>query len=522
MSLSLRYAARSHVGLIRDGNEDSGYAGPRLLVLADGMGGAAAGEVASTVVVQTMSELDEAVQRQLPSNPAQALADRIHTAHERLRAIITQNPQLEGMGTTLDAFLFGDGHVAYAHIGDSRAYRLRGGRLEQLTSDHTWVQRLVDEGRISEEEAGHHPQRSLLMRALDGRGEVAEADMSVTDVQAGDRFLLCSDGLSSFVSFDTLESALSGYTDVHQAADALIQLALRAGGPDNVTCIVADAVTSGPSGHADSGGDPTQYIELPITVGAAAEHHGPGLPSFNATTQSQNAGGTPTPNAAGATDPIPSDTPAGRAARLRRGDKDKDKQPSEKPEKKEGGKGGKRWVKPTIGVVVALAVIGAGCGGAYYWSQQQYYVANDDGVVAIYQGVDLSLGGFELSKVYSTSPQVILTTLPTSSQNRVRSSIAAASLPDAQAIVHTLSVQSLGCTAVLTAPVATTPTLSTGLGQSASPSATGSVSSTAKAPKGSTSPKASTTPSPSVTPTPAQTVPDQAVEACAGATAGTG
>src|SRR5579859_5722331 len=319
MSLSLRYAARSHVGLIRDGNEDSGYAGPRLLVVADGMGGQAAGELASSVVVRTMAQLD-GPGGPLPGDPIQALADRIHEAHERLHAIITDNPQLEGMGTTLTAFLFGEDRIAFAHIGDSRAYRLRGGRLEQLTADHTWVQRLVDEGRISEEEAGHHPQRSLLMRALDGRGQVADADLSLTDIQPGDRLMLCSDGLSSFVSFDTLESTLAGYADPHQAAEALIQLALRAGGPDNVTCIVADVFDSGFHGQGGSANAETQYIDMPVTVGAAAEHAGgAGLPSFGAPPAQ-----TPVPGSGPAqknADEIPSDTPAGRAARLRKSDR---------------------------------------------------------------------------------------------------------------------------------------------------------------------------------------------------------
>jgi PPM family protein phosphatase len=511
MSLSLRYAARSHVGLIRDGNEDSGYAGPRLLVVADGMGGQAAGELASSVVVRTMAQLD-GPGGPLPGDPIQALADRIHEAHERLHTIITDNPQLEGMGTTLTAFLFGEDRIAFAHIGDSRAYRLRAGRLEQLTADHTWVQRLVDEGRISEEEAGHHPQRSLLMRALDGRGQVADADLSLTDAQPGDRLMLCSDGLSSFVSFDTLEQTLAGYADPHQAAEALIQLALRAGGPDNVTCIVGDLLDSsfhgqGASPHAD-----TQYIEMPVVVGAAAEQRG-GLPTFGSP-QSQTAvlpKVSSGQEAAPAGDEIPGDHPAGRAARLRRSDRRENgsaQNPGEPVGEEEAEERKRsRWVKPTIVTGVCVAVLGALVGGAYYWTQQQYYVADDNGQVAIYQGVHTSVAGFKLSHVYSTSPKVEVSTLPTANQTRVHDSITATSLSDAQSIVHTLSVLGASC-AALSATPSSSPTVP-GIGATGSPQ-TGSgapalgKSATPSAPAGgkgaANGPTANPTPSPSVSP----------------------
>ncbi|HEY3867519.1 MAG TPA: protein phosphatase 2C domain-containing protein [Actinocrinis sp.] len=462
MSLSLRYAARSHVGLIRDGNEDSGYAGPRLLVVADGMGGQAAGEVASSVVVQTMAQLDAPLVAQ-QADPVHALADKINEAHGRLHAIISENPQLEGMGTTLTAFLFVNGHVAFAHIGDSRAYRLRGGRLEQLTADHTWVQRLVDEGRISEQEAGHHPQRSLLMRALDGRGQAAEPDFSVTDVQAGDRFMLCSDGLSSFVSFDTLESALAGYADPHQSAETLIQLALRAGGPDNVTCIVADAVE-------DPGGDmsdaSTQFIEMPVTVGAAAEHRGTGLPTFSTTAQTQpiplpesGSGqlGPGEPDQQARPDDFPADTPAGRAARLRRSDRRGDGVPPDGQGLDAAGleqdpARRRRWIKPTVITAVIVVVVGALFGGGYVWSQRQYYVADDDGLVAIYQGMNYSVLGVKLSHVYSTSPKLEISTLPTSSRQKIEATISADGLADARTIVATYATLSDKCRAVQTQP----------------------------------------------------------------------
>jgi serine/threonine protein phosphatase PrpC len=470
MSLSLRYAARSHVGLIRDGNEDSGYAGPRLLVVADGMGGQAAGEVASSVVVQTMAQIDLPALDQSPVNPVRALTDRIHEAHERLRGIIAENPQLEGMGTTLTALLFAEGHLTFAHIGDSRAYRLRGGRLEQLTADHTWVQRLVDEGRISEEEAGHHPQRSLLMRALDGRGDAVDADLSVTDALPGDRLMLCSDGLSSFVSFDTLETALAGYADPHQAAEALIQLALRAGGPDNVTCIVADVLDSGYANRSPLSDAQTQYIDLPITVGAAAENRATGLPAYGA--QPTVA---PLPGVAGTRaepDEIPQDTPAGRAARLRHPVNRDAASQAESPEAGNQESKRRRWVKPVGIGSIFVVILGAMGGGAYYWTQQQYFVAADNGRVAIYQGVNTSIGGLRLSHIYSTSPRVAVVSLPSASQSRVHDSIAATSLADAQSIVQTLSVLgAASATAGASPPASPSPSAPASPSPSARPSA---------------------------------------------------
>jgi PPM family protein phosphatase len=502
MSLSLRYAARSHVGLIRDHNEDSGYAGPRLLVVADGMGGQAAGEVASSVVLRTIAQLDSPVLPDLPADPVRALADQVFAAHEQLRVIVAQNPQLEGMGTTLTAFLLADRHLAFAHIGDSRAYRLRGGRLEQLTSDHTWVQRLVDEGRISEEEAGHHPQRSLLMRALDGRGQ-AEPDLSVTDAQAGDRLMLCSDGLSGVVSFETLEAALAEYADPHQAAETLVQLALRGGGPDNITCIVADILDDNFHGRGSTQAE-TQYLNLPTTVGAAADTGPGGLPAYGSPSQPANSQSGTHAQVTVPTDDSSPDTPSGRAARMRREPRhqavaaEKD---TADPDRDPGAKSSRRWVKPTAGIGVAVLLLGAAAGGGYYWSQRQYYVSVSGGQVAIYQGVDFSLPGIHLSHVVSTDPPVTVSGLPIPSQSRVNGAINAASLSDARAIVGTLGTLEAGC-AQLATP--TTPPATTVPPKSTPPVAGNGATTPPAGHPASTKPAAPATPapSPSVIPSP--------------------
>jgi protein phosphatase len=261
MTLALRYAVRSDVGLLREGNEDSAYAGPCLLAIADGMGGHAAGEVASAVAISALTALDHEPTGDLIDPLAEAVAEANITLHEMSVA----DPSVEGMGTTLTAMLWQGSHVALCHIGDSRAYMLRDGELFQITRDHTLVQSLVDEGRLTPQAAASHPQRSLLLRALDGRTE-ADPDLSIREARFGDRYLLCSDGLSDVVTDQTLHKTLQTVTDPDDAVMQLIELAIRSGGPDNITCIVADVVDT------DTG--PVPPSRAPVVVGAASNTDG--------------------------------------------------------------------------------------------------------------------------------------------------------------------------------------------------------------------------------------------------------
>ncbi|WP_344245901.1 Stp1/IreP family PP2C-type Ser/Thr phosphatase, partial [Actinocorallia libanotica] len=236
--IGIRYAARSDVGMLREGNEDSGYAGARLLAVADGMGGHVGGEIASAAAIETLRKLDTEV----PADQLLvALEHSVKAANDKLHHMVEGDPSLQGMGTTLTAMLWSGSQVALAHIGDSRAYLLRNGELFQITHDHTLVQSLVDEGRISLDDAATHPQRSLLLRALDGRNEV-EPDLSLREAQIGDRYLLCSDGLSGVVSAETIHQVLTAQETPEAAIRQLIDLANRGGGPDNITCVVADVV----------------------------------------------------------------------------------------------------------------------------------------------------------------------------------------------------------------------------------------------------------------------------------------
>lgn len=253
MSLRLHYAIRSDVGHVREGNEDSAYAGPYLLAVADGMGGHAAGEVASSTVVSALADLDTEIDA---DDLLEALVAAMHDANAQLRAMSARDGTLDGMGTTVTALLASGDQLGVLHVGDSRCYLLRDEVLSQVTHDHTLVQDLVDQGRITPEQANTHPQRSLLMRALDGR-EV-EPDLTVRQIRVGDRYLLCSDGLSGVVSGETILEALLGTTP-RDAVDRLVELALKGGGPDNITVVVADVV------------DDDEPIEGALVAGAAAE-----------------------------------------------------------------------------------------------------------------------------------------------------------------------------------------------------------------------------------------------------------
>src|SRR5216683_5747034 len=214
MTLALRYAVRSDVGLLREGNEDSAYAGPRLLAIADGMGGHAAGEVASAIAISSMAPLDH----DMPANELiGALAHAVADANLRLQEVVAADPATQGMGTTLTALLWSGAQVALCHIGDSRAYLLRGGDLYQISRDHTLVQSLVDEGRIRPEEVPTHPQRSLILRALDSRTDV-EPDLFMREAWAGDRYLLCSDGLSDVVTAETIKRTLATIRDLDEVS----------------------------------------------------------------------------------------------------------------------------------------------------------------------------------------------------------------------------------------------------------------------------------------------------------------
>lgn len=404
MTFALRYAVRSDVGLLREGNEDSAYAGPHLLAVADGMGGYEAGEVASAAVISTVAPLDRTAMPE--SELIDALAAAVTNAKQTLRRIVDSDPAVGSMGTTLTAMLWAGGSAAICHIGDSRAYLVRDGDLYQITRDHTFVQALIDQGRIRPEEASTHPQRSLLLRALDGRSD-ADPDLSMLDVYVGDRYLICSDGLPVAVADEQILQALVAEAEPADAVLALIDLAIRGGAPDNVTCIVADVIDPDKGGVA-----PTS---APVVVGAAASASGndtrpltkPGIDGANArgltmlgtfpparATQTmsgqasaQHANSRPVPgqHAPAAT------SPAGRHAA--------------EPGEQDGGSLHVAWRRrgwPLMTSILALFVLllGGGLFVGYQYVHSQYYVGSHHGEIVIFQGLDQRLLGVSLSSPY--------------------------------------------------------------------------------------------------------------------------
>ncbi|MDT4989157.1 MAG: family protein phosphatase [Micromonosporaceae bacterium] len=390
MTLTLRYAARSDRGLIRGGNQDSVYAGPRLLAVADGMGGMAAGDVASNIVIAAMAPLDEDV----PGNAMiDALRGAVDNANQQIRDTVEANPAMEGMGTTLTAMLFGGSRFGMVHIGDSRAYLLRESEFGQVTKDDTYVQMLVDEGRISLEEADSHPQRHLLFRALDGRD--AEPEYSVRQAVPGDRYLLCSDGLSSVVSAETIADTLREYANPDQCAERLIQLALRGGGPDNITVIVADVT------------DQDIVEEAPIVGGAAARDRGNTTSADSSTPAARAASALAHPRPA-----VPEST----------GDEDDDEElrPRRHP------------VRTSLLLLVLLGLLGGGVWIGWRYTQSQFYVgATSDGVVAVFRGVPGQVAGLHLSTEQERS-STTLDELTTSAQDAVKEGIRASDAVDAR------------------------------------------------------------------------------------------
>ncbi|HET6709310.1 MULTISPECIES: PP2C family serine/threonine-protein phosphatase [unclassified Amycolatopsis] len=350
MTLVLRYAARSDRGLVRSSNQDSVYAGPRLLALADGMGGHAAGEVASKVVIASLAPLDD----DEPGDDLLAqLREAVANGNAAIAELVSQDPDLDGMGTTLTAVLFAGTRLGLVHVGDSRAYLLRSGQFAQITRDDSFVNELLEQGRITPEEAAVHPQRSLLLKAL--TGHEVEPSLTVREARAGDRYLICSDGLSGMVSDETLAEAVQ-IPDPQQCADRMIELALKGGGTDNVTVIIADVV------DVDFGED------APIVGGAAGDG-----------SDERHQGDSPAARARALTQPPPPPRP-------------ELPQPQEDPKAKRRKRF--RWL---AGALVVLVVLAAAAIATRYFVLSQYYVGEGtDGEVVIYRGVPGSILGIDL------------------------------------------------------------------------------------------------------------------------------
>jgi protein phosphatase len=397
-------AAASHVGKIRSNNQDSGYAGNTLFVVADGMGGHAGGDVASAIATKRIIEADK------PYVSAQdaefALQAALIAANSQLAETVFEHAELTGMGTTVSALVVLEDQVAIAHIGDSRIYLLRDGELAQITTDHTFVQRLVDSGRITEAEAMVHPRRSVLMRVLGDVESAPEIDTSILATHPGDRWMICSDGLSGVVSHSAIAAAMAADLSAQEVADRLVKESLDGGAPDNVTVVVVDI------------GQGTERVATPTTVGSAASPLAFGEEPVRARALR---------------------LPTLRLHPVRETHFEPDSQDylSELIEEDER-RARRRKITWLTGIVLLVVIIGGGAILGYQWTQTRYFVGVDGSSVAIFQGVQQDLGPIKLSSVYQDTALKV-DDLRSYDRQQVEQTISATSLTDAKAIIERLT-----------------------------------------------------------------------------------
>lgn len=432
----LRYTAVTDVGRYRKENQDSGYASDRLLVVADGVGGAAYGDVASATAVELIRRLDPgdagAARSTEPTGEdiLTALAGAVQRVHDRLVEMVEEDADLEGTSTTVTAALFDGRSFGFIHVGDSRAYHWRAGRLQQLTKDHTFVQTLVDEGRISEEESRVHPNRNIILRAVDG---VHDPDPDLFRVQAepGDRVLLCSDGCSGAVP-DARLGELLGSGSVDSAAVALVNAALDGGSTDNVTVVIAEVV------DADTVDDEETSAALsvgPMLVGAAADQPRRELGGRRGRAADRGSGttvvaplGPPAvapgpPTDTGDLEPVPAGADPVDEEHLRYAPRPPVRHP---------------LLRRVAFVLVPLLLVAAVAVAGWLWTRSQYYVAQDGTTVSIFRGVQVDVPGLTLSEVYEQG-DFAMTDLPKGFQEQVQEGIVADDLDDAERILATLA-----------------------------------------------------------------------------------
>ena len=403
-ALRLQYAALSDVGRVRKDNQDSGYAGPWLLTVCDGVGGAARGDIASSTAVQQLRKLD----RQPTDDPLALVAGALHRAHDRIGELVEEEPSLNGTSTTATVALFDGSRLAIGHVGDTRAYLYRNGELSRLTKDHTFVQSLIDEGRINEAESRVHPHRNLILKAVDGVHE-AEPDLFFVELATADRVLLCSDGACGVLDDDRIADILSS-GNVDYATVELVRASLEAGSSDNVTCIVAEVVDP-ESAHVP---------DTPLLVGAAADlprrRAGGAMASMFRGHRSGDTGELePVPAEAG--DATPNDPMDPEVARY-------------------APRAPRRfvWLKRFAAAAVVLGLVWMGASYAYAWTQRQYFVSSHDGKVTIFRGIDASLPGISLKEPYEES-NIELDQLSRLDAETVREGIEAKDLEDARRVV---------------------------------------------------------------------------------------
>lgn len=494
----------SNVGYVRPNNQDSGLAGSHVIAVADGMGGHAGGDTASTIAIRTLSHLERGRQRhENIDSVVETLEKSILAAHDAIVGKAKKERQLSGMGTTVDAVCLVRGYWVLAHIGDSRAYLLREGQLIRATKDHSYVQHLIDTGRITPAEAKNHPQRSVVMRVLGDFDIDPHPDISVRLAHPGDRWLLCSDGLSGPLEDDTIADSLRGIPDREECVQKLVNMALKAGSADNVTAVIGDAALAGKRGLHASAARPYSGLQTPLIGGAAA-----GALASIADVIRRPVVSAP---------PLAEDISPAQKAALLLSDRELDDQPAaaqgvavaaptdtvkapdqlpdinrlqkgqqvavpqdEKPDepvadtseipivtKRDGSvatdpsnpiviaaiskqreaadrdlhrRRRHERVRVLVGILLFLAVVGVVGGVAAHWTQSQYYLSESGGYVAIYQGVPTNLFGIRLSHEVDRS-RVAVSSLPANWRQQLANGIGADSYQEARQHLTTIEEQ---------------------------------------------------------------------------------
>lgn len=455
--MRLWFSTLSDIGMVRAKNDDSAYAGPRLLAVADGMGGPPGGDIASALTIDALRELDVTSPAESPEREAERLTEAALLANNRIAARVDSESRLHGMGTTLTAALFTRQALVFGHIGDSRAYLYRPAdrkvttaaaavaasgpadanaaslpALVQLTKDHTFVQSLVDEGQITPEQAETHSHRSWLIRAVDGRAD-NDPDTFFVDLVTDDRVLLCSDGLTGFVTIPAIRDHLAAAPDPAQACQALVSLTLDAGAPDNVTCVVAFVVEvpDDPAGAARPAPVSADVLDSaqPMLVGAVAALVG------------DDAGEITMSDASGTA--LLDHTEDDETREHRSSEQDEADRYAPRLQS--------RWrrLRRTVFAVAVVAILVVAGAFGYQWTQRQYYVgpvttAGEPASVGIYKGISQPISWLKLAKL-SEPADLRLEHLPTYQRDMVSQTISARDLTDARDIVANLQTIASAC-----------------------------------------------------------------------------
>ena len=464
----------SDVGTVRANNQDSSFAGEHLIAICDGMGGHAGGDTASSIAIRSLAHIEQDDTGGDVEVISRMMETSVMAAHDAIVGKAKRERKLAGMGTTVTAVALVAGYWVVAHIGDSRAYLLRDGHLSRITCDHSYVQHLIDTGRITPAEAKNHPQRNVVMRVLGDFDIDPHPDISIRKAHPADRWLLCSDGLCGVLEDSTIKETMTALADQGECAQRLVQMALRAGSTDNVTAVIADATLAL---DADAFDLPHQ---TPLVGGAASRNLEPIADIVNepvATAPALRDDHSPAKRAAALMQPAdtqhndaapasaePSTTRVVQPSAVREETGERDNPDTgeipvvQKPdgrlsadpndpevakairdehvEQKKATRAKHQRNRLAIVITILLAVAGLfGAGtGTYMWSQTRYYVGNSNGKVAIYQGVPTNLFGLALShEVSSTS--ITVSNLPQTWRDQLNRGISVGSLDEAQSHV---------------------------------------------------------------------------------------